>query len=277
LEPLMRGEQMAAIALTEPDAGSDLVSLRTTARSEGGEYVLNGSKTFITNGTIADQFLVAAVPSELADRRGLARASAIALFIVAKQSPGFGVARKVAKLGMRSSETAELVFEECRIPARNRIGAGKGGLLRLMGVLDHSRLYVAALSVGLAQAAFEAVCAHAKQRTTFGKPIGQHQAIAFRIARMAVDLEAARLLILNAAERFDRGERAAAAVSAAKLFATEAAVRITGEAIQIHGGYGYMTELPLERYFRDAKVGTIWEGTSEIQQLVIAQSLGFLP
>jgi len=277
LEPLMNGEQLVGIALTEPDAGSDLIHLKTTARAEGDSYVLNGSKMFITNGPCGDQFLVAAVASEMANRTGIERAAGIGLYIVGRGTPGFQIGRKLVKLGMRSSETGELVFEDCRVPKEARLGGPRTSLLRLMQVLDQTRLYVASISVGLAQAAFEASCAYAKQRVAFGKPIGNHQAIAFKLARMATELDAARLLIHRAAELFDSGERATAKVSMAKWFATEAATRITGEAIQIHGGYGYTTEFPVERYFRDAKVGTIWEGTSEIHQLLIARDLGLSP
>ena len=274
LEPFMAGSVLAAMALTEPASGSDLLSLRTTARADGDAYVLNGAKTFISNGPTADRVLVAAVLGDCAGKRGFERALGINLFVVERGTPGFHVAKKLGKLGMRSSETGELVFEECRIPRQSRLGGEDVNFLRLMEVLDVNRLYIAALSVGIGQAAFEAACRYAKGRVTFGKPIARHQAIAFKLARMALDIEAARLLIHRGARLYDRGERATMAVSMAKLFATEAAVRITGEAVQVHGGYGYMTELPVERYFRDAKVGTIWEGTSEIQQLIIARELG---
>ncbi len=275
LEPMMRGERLGAIALSEAGAGSDLASLRTTARRDGEAYVLDGTKSFVTNGAIADGVIVAAILSELAGRKGWVRAAGINLFLVDRSTPGFSVARQLSKLGMRSSDTAELVLEECRIPLGNRLGGESANFLRLLDVLDRTRLYIAAVSVGVAQAAFEAVCAYAKVRVAFGKPIGQHQAVAFRLARMAVDLEAARLLIHGAADAYDLGVRATKEVSMAKLFATEAAIRITGDALQIHGGYGYTTEFPLERYFRDAKVGTLWEGTSEIQHLIIARELGF--
>jgi alkylation response protein AidB-like acyl-CoA dehydrogenase len=276
LEDIMNGRRIPAIALTEPGAGSDLLSMRTTAQLDGDTYVLDGSKTFITNGTIASDILVAAVRGEFAERKGVVRAAGISLFIVPRNAPGFQASRKLSKLGMRASETAELVFEECRIPKANRLGDEKVNFLRLMHVLDQNRLYIAALSNGLAQAAFETSCAYAKERKAFGKPIGQHQAVAFKLARMAVDLDAARLLVHRAARLYDEEGRAAKEVSMAKLFATEAAQRITAEAVQIHGGYGYMSEFPVERYFRDAKVGTIWEGTSEVQQLIIARELGFV-
>ncbi len=276
LEPLMAGDVLVAMALTEPGAGSDLLALATTARDEGDTYVLNGAKTFISNGPAADQVLVAAVSSDRADRRGLERALGINLYVVERGTPGFHVARKLGKLGLRSSETGELAFEECRVPRTSRLGGEDVNFLRLMDVLDANRLYIAALSLGIAQAAFEAARTYAMERVAFGKPIARHQTIAFKIARMAVEIDAARLLIQRAARLYDDGVRATKEVSMAKLFATEAAVRITGDVLQVHGGYGYMTELPVERYFRDAKVGTIWEGTSEIQQLIIARELGLL-
>jgi len=275
LEPMMRGERLGAIALTEPGAGSDLVSLRTTARRDGDAYVLDGSKTFITNGAVADSVIVAAVLSEIAGRKGWVRAAGINLFLVDRSTPGFSVARQLSKLGMRSSDTAELVLDACRVPLDNRLGGESANFLRLLDVLDRTRLYIAAVSVGVAQAAFEAACAYAKVRVAFGKPIGQHQAVAFRLAQMAVDLDAARLLIHRAADAYDLNVPATKEVSMAKLFASEAAIRITGDALQIHGGYGYTTEFALERYFRDAKVGTLWEGTSELQHIIIARELGF--
>jgi len=276
LRPIMEGRVLPALAVTEPGAGSDLLAMRTTARRDGDAYVLNGAKTFITNGPVADVLFVAAVLSEFAARTGVARGVGINLFLVPRDAPGFQVARKLGKLGMRASETGELVFDECRIPLEHRIGGRDVNFIRVMHVLDQNRLYVAGLSIGLAQAAFEAAVTYAQQRETFGKPIGSHQAVAFMLARMATDLEAARALLRHAAAGYDSGTRASRLVSMAKLFATEAAVRITGDALQIHGGYGYMTEFPLERYFRDAKVGTIWEGTSQIQQMIIAQDLGLL-
>ena len=275
LEPLMSGRALAAIALTEPDAGSDVMGIRTVARMEDEHWVLDGTKTFITNGPSADLFLVAAVLAEMADRHGMERAAGLSLFLVPGDAPGLRRARRLDKLGMHSSETGELVLDGCRVPASSRLGQ-KANLLALMKVLDHSRMYVASISLGLAQAAFEASCEYARERKSFGKAIGQHQAIAFKLARMATDINAARLLVRRAAALHERGRRCTKEVSMAKLFATETAVRVTGEAVQIHGGYGYMTELPVERYFRDAKVGTIWEGTSEIQHLLIARELGFV-
>ena len=276
LEPMMCGTSLPALGLTEPSGGSDVFNLRTTARRDGGAYILHGSKTFITNGPIADVVLIAAVLAEHAHRTGIARAAGLTLFLVPRATPGFSVARKLDKLGMRSSETGELHLDECRVPAAARLGGERVSFGQVLRVLDQNRLYVAALSVGVAAAAFEAALAYAKQRMAFGKPIGDQQTIAFTLARMGVDLDAARLLIARGAAVHDSGARSTAAAAAAKLFASEVAVRITGEALQIFGGYGYMTEFPVERYFRDAKVGTIWEGTSEIQQILLAQDLGLL-
>ncbi len=277
LAPLLRGAILPAMAFTEPGAGSDLASIRTTATRTAEGLVLNGAKTFISNGPTADVYLVAAVRAELADRPRAERMRGIGLHVVPRGAPGFTVGRALAKLGMRSSETGELHFENVLVPAAGpapEAAGGEGGFRGMMALLDFNRLYIAALSVGIAEAAFEASLRYAKERVAFGKPIGQHQATGFKVARMAVQLDAARALIQRACELYDAGARATRAVSEAKLFATEAAVTITGDAVQIHGGYGYIEELPVERYFRDAKVGTIWEGTSEIQQQIICRELG---
>ncbi len=277
LEKLISGSALAAIALTEPDAGSDVMGIRTIARNEGEHWVLDGTKTFITNGPSADLFLVAAVLAEMADRHGIERAAGLSLFLVPGDAPGLQRACRLEKLGMHSSETGELVFDGCRVPASSRLGGQKANLLALMKVLDHSRMYVASISLGLAQAAFEASCAYAKERKTFGKPIGQHQAIALQARRAWPPTSTRRACSCGAPPAPEAGSFGAPKeVSMEKLFATETAVRVTGEAVQIHGGYGYMSELPVERYFRDAKVGTIWEGTSEIQHLLIARELGFV-
>lgn len=277
LPPLMAGETLVALALTEPGAGSDLGRLATTVTPDGDELVLDGSKTFITNAPGAELALVAAIHRDFAGREGLARAAGIHLYLVDLSLPGCTRSAPMRKLGMHASETGEIFFDGCRIPKAARFGSEKVRFHEVMRVLDATRLYVASLSVGLAQAALEAARAHAKQRQAFGRPIGRHQAIAFKLADMAVQIDAARLLVRSAAALLDGGGRASAAVARAKLFATEMAVAVTGEALQIHGGYGYMQELPLERYFRDAKVGTIWEGTSEMQRLLIAADLGLLP
>jgi alkylation response protein AidB-like acyl-CoA dehydrogenase len=274
LEGLMSGTLLPAMAFTEPGAGSDLAAIRTTVRRSERGLLLNGAKTLISNGPTADVYLVAAVRAEVADRPREERARGIGVWAVPRGAPGLVIGRPLAKLGMRSSETGELHFED--VPAApGGAGGGEGGGFRgMMELLDLNRLYIAALSIGLAEAAFEASLAWAKARVAFGKPIGHHQATGFKVARMATRLDAARALLQRACELHDAGERATRAISEAKLFATEAAVEITGEAVQIHGGYGYVEELPVERYFRDAKVGTIWEGTSEVQQHIICRELG---
>ena len=275
LEPLVRGSILPAMAFTEPGAGSDLIAMRTTATKTDAGFVLNGAKTFISNGPTADAYLVAAVRADYADAPRAERAKGIGLYVVPRGAPGFSVGRSLAKLGMRSSETGELHFENVLVPRRGIGGGGEGdGFRGMMTLLDFNRLYIAALSVGIAQAAFEASLRYARERVAFGKPIGEHQATGFKIARMATKLDAARALIQRACELYDAGERCTREVSEAKLFATEAAVEITGDAVQIHGGYGYVEDLPVERYFRDAKVGTIWEGTSEIQHHIICRELG---
>ena len=273
---IIAGERLIALALTEPGAGSDLASLATTATPDGEEWVLDGTKTFITNAACTDTALVAAVHRDFAQREGLARASGIHLYLVDACTPGFSAGKPMQKLGMHASETGELWFDACRIPASRRLGSEKVRFPQVMRVLDGTRLYVAALAVGIARAALDAARTHAKQRHAFGRPIGKNQAIAFKIADMAVQIDAARLLVKHAAALLDAGARASAAVAKAKLFATEMAVAVTGEALQIHGGYGYMKDFPVERYFRDAKVGTIWEGTSEMQRTLIAGDLGLM-
>jgi alkylation response protein AidB-like acyl-CoA dehydrogenase len=279
LEPLLAGALLPAMAFTEPGAGSDLANLRTTVRPTDRGLVLNGTKTFISNGPTADVYLVAAVRADLVDQPRAERLAGTGVHVVPRASPGLTVGPPLAKLGMRSSETGELHFEDVPVAPAPGGGAGgrEGGFAGMMGLLDFNRLYIAALSVGIAEAAFEASLRYARERVAFGKPIGQHQATGFKIARMAMRLDAARALLQRACEAFDRGERATRLISEAKLFATEAAVDITGDAVQIHGGYGYMADLPVERYFRDAKVGTIWEGTSEIQQRIICRELGLAP
>ena len=277
LPPLVQGLTLPAMAFTEPGAGSDLAGIRCTVRKTDRGLLLNGTKTFISNGPTADVYLVAAVRAEVADKPRQERARGMGLHVVLRGTPGFTIGRALAKLGMRSSETGELHFEDVLVAGAPGATAGGGpaqGFRGMMELLDFNRLYIAALSIGLGQAAFEACVPYVKQRVAFGKPIGQHQATGFKVARMAMNLDAARALVQRACELYEAGERCTRAVSEAKLFATEAAVTITGDAVQIHGGYGYIEELPVERYFRDAKVGTIWEGTSEIQQQIICRELG---
>jgi butyryl-CoA dehydrogenase len=273
LAPLMQGLILPAMAFTEPGSGSDLMSLRTTVRESGNGLVLNGAKTFISNGPTADVYLVAAIRAEYLDRPRAERGAGFGVYVVPRGAAGLTVGPPLAKLGMRSSETGELHFEDVAV-AGPPPGSGGGGFRGMMQLLDFNRLYIAALSLGIAQAAFEASLAYAKARVAFDRPIGQHQATGFKIARMATKLDAARALVQRACEAYDAGERPTRLISEAKLVATESAVEITGDAVQIHGGYGYMEELPVERWFRDAKVGTIWEGTSEIQQQIICRELG---
>jgi len=254
LVPAIRGEMVAAFGLTEPNAGSDAAAIETTARKKGDSYILNGTKLYITNGTICDYVLVAASTDRSKGSRG------ISAFIVDKGTPGFS-ATKMHKFCMRSAETAELVFEDCEIPAANLIGEeGKG---------SHS-----ATSVGLAQAAYEASLDYVQQREQFGQPIHKFQVTGFKVARMAMEIEAARWLMYRAAWLYDEGNRRIKEASMAKLFASEVVQRVTGDAMQLHGAVGIMTESPVQRYFRDARRNTITEGTSEIQQLVISRAIG---
>ena len=282
LAPLLSGSILPAMAFTEPGAGSDLAGIQTKVTRTDRGLILDGAKTFISNGPTADVYLVAAIRAEAASAPREERIENLGVHVVTRGLEGFTPGPPIAKLGMRSSETGELHFDGVLLPqlmsfAPPKGATGekaKGGFRAMMQLLDVNRLYIAALSLGLAQAAFEASLAYVKQRVAFGKPIGHHQATGFKVARMAVKLDAARALLQRACAQYDRGERCAREVSEAKLFATEAAVEITGEAVQIHGAYGYAEELPVERYFRDAKVGTIWEGTSEIQQQIICRELG---
>jgi len=262
------GQKIFGFALTEPNAGSDAASITTTARRDGDHYILNGTKMFTTNGTIADYIMLAATTDRAKGMKG------IALFLVERGTPGFNNSKKLEKLGLHGSDTAELVLEECRIPLDHLIGKEEGGFPRVMEALNQSRINVAALAVGTAQAAFEASVRYAQERVQFGQPLARFQITRFKLARMALLIEAARLLVYKAAWLCDQGRPFAKEASMAKLFATEAATRITGEAVQLHGGYGYMVEYPVERYFRDARVGTIYEGTSEIQHEIIAKHLG---
>jgi alkylation response protein AidB-like acyl-CoA dehydrogenase len=282
LAPLLSGAILPAMAFTEPGGGSDLSAIRTkVTRTERG-LVLDGEKTFISNGPTADVYLVAAVRAEVVSAAREERMNGLGVYVVTRGLEGFTPGPPIAKLGMRSSETGALHFENVLVPeipgfSPSRPSAGPkepGGFRAMMDLLDVNRLYIAALSIGLAQAAFEASLAYVKQRVAFGKPIGQHQATGFKVARMAMKLDASRALLQRACELYDAGRRCAREVSEAKLLATESAVEITGDAVQIHGAYGYADELPVERYFRDAKVGTIWEGTSEIQQQIICRELG---
>ena len=267
LVPLARGEKVGCWGLTENHAGSDAGGTRTTAVRDGGEWVLNGSKTFITNGRVADTAVVMAVTDKAKGKKG------ISAFLVERGTRGFRSGKKEDKLGVRSSDTSELVFEDCRIPAANLLGQEGHGFLDSLRILDRGRIGIAAFSVGIAQASLEASIRYAKGRRQFGHAIAEFQAVQFKIADMATQVDAARLLTWRAADRRDRGQEHTRESSMAKLFASEVAVQAALEAIQVHGGYGYVKEYPVERYLRDAKLGTIGEGTSEIQRLVIAREL----
>jgi alkylation response protein AidB-like acyl-CoA dehydrogenase len=267
LTPLARGEKVGCWGLTEPGSGSDAGGMRTTAVCDGGHWVLNGSKNFITNGGIADTAVVMAVTDRAARKKG------ISAFVVERGTKGFRSGKKEDKLGVRSSDTSELVLEDCRVPAANLLGQPGLGFVDTLKILDRGRVGIAAFSVGIAQAALEASMRYALERRQFGHPIADFQAIQTKIADMATKVEAARLLTRQAATLADAGRNHTAESSMAKLFASEAAVEVALEAIQVHGGYGYVKEYPVERYLRDAKLGTIGEGTSEVQRLVIAREL----
>jgi isovaleryl-CoA dehydrogenase len=267
LPALASGEKLGALAMTEPDAGSDVLSMRTSAERRNGEYILNGTKTFITNGPVADVVLVYARTDKNAGPRG------ISAFIVENTFPGFSVGKEFKKMGMRGSPTSELIFEDCRVPAENLIGEENGGLRILMSGLDVERVVMSCLGVGIAQAAFDASVNYAKERVQFGQPLITFEMIGEMLANMSTEIEASRLLTLKAAALCDEGVRATVEASHAKLFSAEAAMRATTNAVQIHGGYGYMQEFGVERLMRDAKVLAIGGGTSQVQQLIIMREL----
>jgi len=267
LVPLARGEKVGCWGLTENSAGSDAGGTKTTAVRDGAHWVLRGSKTFITNGRVADTAVIMAVTDRSKGKKG------ISAFIVEQGAKGFRAGKKEDKLGVRSSDTSELVFEDCRIPLANLLGVEGMGFIDTLRILDRGRIGIAAFSVGIAQAALEASMKYAKDRKQFGHAIADFQAVQFKIAEMATTVAAARLLTWRAASLRDEGREHTAESSMAKLFAGEAAVEIALDAIQIHGGYGYTKDYPVERYLRDAKLGTIGEGTSEVQRLVIAREL----
>jgi butyryl-CoA dehydrogenase len=268
LTPLARGEMLGAFCLTEPQAGSDASALRTTATRDGDAYVLNGVKQFITSGKNGNVAIVMAVTDKAAGKRG------ISAFIVPTDTKGYVVARVEEKLGQHSSDTAQIILEDCRVPAANLIGAeGEGYRIALSG-LEGGRIGIAAQSVGMARAAFEAALGYAKERESFGQPLFSHQAVQFRLADMATQLEAARQLIWHAASLKDAGQPCLTEAAMAKLFASEAAERICSAALQIHGGYGYLSDFPVERIYRDVRVCQIYEGTSDIQKILIARGLG---
>ncbi len=268
LAPCARGEMLAAFALTEPNAGSDAAATETRAVLDGDHWVINGSKCFITNGSRAGVVVITAVTEKGKGTRGISN------LVVPAGTPGFRVGASYKKLGLRASDTVELSFEDCRVPADHILGSAGEGFRQFLQVLDGGRISVAALSVGIAQACLDASLAYARQRVQFGKPIASFQAIQFKLADMATEIELARLATWRAAWLKDQGRPFTREAAMAKLFASEVCVRAALEAVQIHGGYGYMAEYPVERYLRDAKLMTIGEGTSEIQRLVIARQLG---
>ena len=268
LPTLTSGKAIAAWALTEPNAGSDASATQTTAVLNGNEWVINGTKQFITSGDIADVTTVMAMTDKSQGSKG------ISAFIVEKDTPGFKVGQLEDKLGLRGSHTAELVFDNCRIPKENLLGELGMGFVGAMNILDRGRTAIGAMSVGIARGAFEDALEYAKQRQQFGKPIGKNQAIQWMLADMATEIDAARLLVYRAAYLEDQNVRFTKEASMAKLFASEIAMRTTVKAIQIYGGNGYMREYPLERYYRDIKLCTIGEGTSEVQRMIIARQLG---
>ncbi len=267
LRPLAAGEMLGAFALTEPHAGSDASALRTTARRDGDHYVLNGVKQFITSGKNADVTIVMAVTDKEAGKRG------ISAFWVPTNTPGYLVARIEDNLGQHSSDTAQIVLEDCRIPAQNLIGEeGMGYKIALSG-LEGGRIGIASQAVGMARAAFDAALLYAKDRQSFDKPLFEHQAVQFRLADMATQLEAARQMVWHAAAMKDAGLPCLKEAAMAKLFATEMAEKVCSDAIQIHGGYGYLADFPVERIYRDVRVCQIYEGTSDIQKILIGRAL----
>jgi butyryl-CoA dehydrogenase len=265
--PLARGDVLAGWALTEPGGGSDAAALQTTAAMRDGNYYLNGSKIFITNGDVAENIVVFANQDPSQGHRG------IGAFIVERGAPGFQAYKQHGKMGMRGSNTAELVFQNTPVPPANLLGEEGRGFRYAMEILDSSRIIIAAQCIGIGQAALEAAVRYAQQRQSFGRPIAQHQAIQFMLAEMAAEVYASRVATMHAATLKDEGLPFINEASMAKLLASEMCVRATSQALQVYGGYGYFKEAPVERYFRDARVTTIYEGTSEVQKLIIARQL----
>jgi hypothetical protein len=264
---LAKGEFIGAWGLTEPGSGSDAGSARMTAARKGSGWLLNGTKTFCTNGHYADVIVVLAVTDKAAHTHGLSA------FIVEKDAKGFRPGKKENKLGLRASDTAELIFEDCYVPASSLLGSEGNGFPDSMRVLDGGRISIAALGLGMAQGAYESALKYSKQRKQFGKPISDFQAIQWKLADMATEIDASRLLTLRAASMKDAGKKTTLESSMAKLFTSEVAVRCANEAVQIHGGYGFIKDYPAEKFYRDVKLCTIGEGTSEIQRMVIARQL----
>src|SRR6202008_2983877 len=264
---LASGEWLGAWGLTEPNSGSDAAGAKTTAVRKGDKWVLNGNKTFITNGHYADVAVVIAVTDKTQGTHGLSA------FVVEKGTPGFRPGKKENKLGLRASDTSELIFEDCEIPAENLLGKEGEGFIDSMRVLDGGRISIAALSLGMGRGAYDAARSYVKQRHQFGKAISEFQGIQWKLADMATQLDAARLLTLRAAVMKDAGQKTTLESSMAKLMASEVAVRVCDEAVQLHGGYGFIKDYPVEKFYRDVKLCTIGEGTSEIQRLIIAREI----
>jgi alkylation response protein AidB-like acyl-CoA dehydrogenase len=267
LTPLARGEKIGAWGLTESTSGSDAAGMRTTATRAGACWVVNGAKTFTTHGRVGDIMVVMAVTNRAAGTKG------ISAFIVERGTAGMTPGKKEDKLGMRASDTSEVLFDNCRIAADQLLGVEGQGFVNTMQVLDAGRIGIAALAVGLAQGAYEAALHYARDRRSFGKPISSFQAIQWKLADAATKIEAARLLTYRAAYLKEQGKRTTLESSMAKLYASEIAVRVADDCVQIHGGYGFVKDYPAEKYFRDVKLTTIGEGTSEIQRMVIARQL----
>ncbi len=265
---LATGEYLGAFALTEPSSGSDASSMKTRAVRDGDHYILNGSKIFITNGGEADTYVAFARTNP--DEKG---SKGVTAFIIERDMPGFSVGKKEKKMGLHGSNTVEIIFEDCRVPVENRLGEEGQGFKIAMANLESGRIGIAAQSLGIAEAALNYATAYAKERHQFGKPIGQHQGLGFKLADMATEVEAAKLLTYRAADLKNHGIPCMQEVSMAKLFASKAAVKSSIEAVQVYGGYGYTKDYPVERLFRDAKVCEIYEGTSEIQKIVISRNL----
>src|SRR5574343_461094 len=267
LVPLARGEMLGAFCLTEPHVGSEAGGLKTTARREGDEYVLDGVKRFITSGKHGDVAIVMAVTDKAAGKKG------ISAFLVPTSTPGYVVARLEDKMGQHASDTAQIRFENCRVPVDHRLGEEGQGLKIALSGLEGGRIGIASQSVGMARAAFEAALRYSKDRVAFGQPIFEHQAVQFQLADMATQIEAARQLIWHAASLKDAGRPCLKEAAMAKLFASEMAERVCSDAIQVHGGYGYLSDFPVERIYRDVRVCQIYEGTSEVQKILIGRAL----
>ncbi len=267
LPKLATGEWIGAWGLTEPNTGSDAGRMKCVAKEDGDHWVLNGTKNFITHGITGDAIVVIARTGELLDSHGMTA------FVVERGTPGFSGGRKEDKLGMRASETAEVIFDNCRVPKENVLGKVGEGFIQAMKVLDGGRISIGSLGLGIGEGALEAAIKYAKEREQFGKPIASFQGISFKLADMATDLEAAKLLLYQAADKLMKGENVNKLSAMAKYHASEAGVRASTEAVQIFGGYGYIKEFPVEKFYRDSKLCTIGEGTSEIQKLVISRDL----